>query len=430
MLESKSPMAKCAKIFTIGIYIFAITAVVVPIVFFCKHFVSSSSEDFWPAVSVDLTETEKTTSKPLLSTHSNHELMPKGRSVWIPHPQIHDQLIFINNNSRPDLDQYDKTILLGMKNCDNIVGVSPNEKLYFKCSDSERLIFSDTPTPYWAEITDVGNNLEVMWFVQYKNHSGDVMHENSEKFFLEKTPSNNCKTSTALTEIQNSLSPAKLYLPDCVMGIYGGKLFEKEKESHRLNLNPEKNNLLFIKNGDLLSFNNGIWEKDGCDTHLKPLLRIEEITTKECTCSLWSADGLESKRVTIPVNNAGPIMSKGHEIFTKIYQRNNNSVMCNICGKNMIFREGDWILKHKYGWRKINTLSELKDYLIYSLKGELFIFDGIEKRDGCSYFTGHLFDENRTCSQRVEILMKNTLSTKGTKNTKGSVKGSGQDKEL
>jgi len=73
----------------------------------------------------------------------------------------------------------------------------------------------------------------------------------------------------------------------------------------------------------------------------------------------------------------------------------------------LILKRGDWLLKTAAGWRNIKRPQEIEDCLYHRLKGELFIFDAIEKEGGKMVLKGNLFDEMRTQAHPVTILIEN-----------------------
>jgi hypothetical protein len=71
--------------------------------------------------------------------------------------------------------------------------------------------------------------------------------------------------------------------------------------------------------------------------------------------------------------------------------------------RRIILKEGDWLIRSAKGWRIIKKSEEVEDYINHKLRGDLFIFDKLEKEHGKLVVKGHLFDEMRTNKQTMSI---------------------------
>jgi hypothetical protein len=87
---------------------------------------------------------------------------------------------------------------------------------------------------------------------------------------------------------------------------------------------------------------------------------------------------------------------KAEAMPSKIRLRSASQVSCALGKRRVILRVGDWLLKTPTGWRNLRRTDEIQSYLSHRLKGELLIFDAIEKEQGNWVMKGHLFDETRT----------------------------------
>ena len=98
--------------------------------------------------------------------------------------------------------------------------------------------------------------------------------------------------------------------------------------------------------------------------------------------------------------------------------RSSSQVAWTIGKRRFILKEGDWLLKVGRSWRNLKTEKDIEDCLSHRLKGELFIFDSIEKQQGKVFVKGHLFDEMRTHVTELKI----PVATEGTSPGKGKKK--------
>ena len=83
--------------------------------------------------------------------------------------------------------------------------------------------------------------------------------------------------------------------------------------------------------------------------------------------------------------------------------RSSTQVSCLFGKKRLIVKKGDWLVRTASGWRNLRRAEEIEDCLYHRLKGELFIFDSIEKEQGKWTMHGHLFDIQRYFATPVSL---------------------------
>lgn len=71
--------------------------------------------------------------------------------------------------------------------------------------------------------------------------------------------------------------------------------------------------------------------------------------------------------------------------------------------RRIMITPDDWLLLTAEGWQKLSSQGEINDYLNRKLIGELFVIDGLEKKNGKQFLTGHLFNSSRSEMQKLEI---------------------------
>ena len=216
-----------------------------------------------------------------------------------------------------------------------------------------------------------------------------------------------------MKKLQNHLLMPKFFLPDQLISIYGGLEYSDYQGNYRLTLfYGNQIDHLFVKKGDLLVLEEGRWKLSQGETQNKPLAKIESIQGSSVELVLWDEEGISSANLFLPVIVGSSFSAPMPEVFRKLYKRTETSVMCDLSGKSTIIRKGDWVIKQGKKWRSLRSVNDLKDFLGYVLKGELFIFDGIEIRDGSNYFTGHYFNNERTQVLKVDLKLNDKSQKK------------------
>lgn len=100
--------------------------------------------------------------------------------------------------------------------------------------------------------------------------------------------------------------------------------------------------------------------------------------------------------------------------------RNSTQVSCALGKRRVILKQGDWLLKTATGWRNVRKIDELQQLLYFRMKGELLIFDGIEREQGRLVMKGHCFNGSRTQMQPFSIPIEAYKTTSKSKRKKSS----------
>jgi hypothetical protein len=325
--------------------------------------------------------------------------LDRDESIWLPLPDLEKKLIYLQHNGRPDCLSAESAIYLALSGGKEKIRVSQGERVYLQCIDEENLSFSKEKSPFWIETElDPSGKLDVLFKVEYPGVE-------DRKFLLEEkgVASTALLETGSMGEMRRFLNGGKVYLPDLLRSRYGGAEFSKTSGLHRLELKGEA---LFLKAGDLFVWKGGKFLKGEKETRGLPLLYVKSIEQGQCHCFLWDEEGFNSCKTEFPIVQPEQPISKMQSILVRLHQRTDSSVTCMLQNRNQILKEGDWLLSSKQGWHNLHSAKELKEYLRYALKGELFIFDGIVKKDSGTFFTGHLFDETRALCQKVELPLK------------------------
>jgi hypothetical protein len=286
------------------------------------------------------------------------------------------------------------------------------QKIYLDPVDRDTIRFSKEKTPFSIEIQAILNKqLDLLFKVDYPEFNQEM------QFSLEEKPlqSTSISETGVVGEMRRFLNKSVIYPPDLLRAQYGGAEFSKTKGLHRLELKEE---VLFFKAGDLFVWKEGRFLPGEKETRGIPLLYVKSIEQGQCHYILWDEVGLVSCAAQLPIVQPKTISSKMGSILVRLHQRTDSSVSCILQNKSMILKEGDWLLCSKRGWHNLRSPKELKEYLRYALKGELFIFDGIVKKGTGTFFTGHLFDETRAVCQKVELPLKPEVAVKPIKGKK------------
>lgn len=303
------------------------------------------------------------------------------------------------NNSRPDACEVPYTLLIGLKNGQDPMEVAVGDKLYLSYN-SPGLGFSETPTALWMKIQKIGVG---------KMHFDVGMKE------IES-----CIVSTTLETVESSrqekeflvFKKAKWWRADQFYEMYGGQEYAKVKGLQRLAFEDGKEGVCLVKEGTNLIFKDQRWQVQLSheSTQGYPIAQIVALTATKMDIKIWDVDGMNVWETSLVPEKSKLAPIKPEEIFTQIKQRGSNQISCKIGLKTVLLKEGDWLLKTEHCWKNLKTWEEIQKYLSFELQGDLFVFDGIEKKQGNAIFKGHLFDTMRNHVQEITIPL--TVTTK------------------
>ncbi len=320
-------------------------------------------------------------------------------------PEVARKLAFFENFVRPDADIGEEVYLIELKGSGLRRFVLKGERVFLNWLSGSEISFSGVETPFWFQVISKGENaLSVELHVEFRSEKGDIFYSESQLVALEEIKYTEAFDGelVELSPIIAYLNGCKIFDPDILLELYGGESFKDVKGLYRIH--SERNESpLYIKPGELFVWKEGRLVKEKLRSKDFPLILIKGIDNQKCEMVLWGREGFYSKTFFLPVTKVAPPSFKISESFLKLHQRTDYSATFQFLNRNSIIRKGDWILCSKDRFRNLRTFTELKECLSYTLKGELFIFDGIVKKEGLTFFTGSLFNEERTVVKKVEI---------------------------
>jgi hypothetical protein len=134
-----------------------------------------------------------------------------------------------------------------------------------------------------------------------------------------------------------------------------------------------------------------------------PVAHVRAVHAGALEIDVWDETGFCPLQVKVDMEKQMPLQRKLEGMPTQIRLRNSTQVSCALGKRRVILRQGDWLLKTASGWRNLRKMEEIDQYLHRRLKGELFIFDSLEKEQGRMVMKGYLFDETRTVAQPLAL---------------------------
>jgi hypothetical protein len=317
---------------------------------------------------------------------------------WVS--RLSDEVILLSYNSRPDIDSKDASILIFLKNGKEQLTVSNGKSVYLKESEQGKgLHVSETATSLWVKplLLDSGAIL-IEAGRKFVDANGQVGEEKGQFILAQQggIPARFNPTQQIFIKVFRS---ARNFSNDALIQKYGGREYALWKDKAVLELSSGSSTYaLFVSSGDYLIYEEGEWRVAVCEElkNDRPVAYVKSVSQKAVEIEVWDEIGFYPLQIKVEAAVRDRLQIKPEVMPSKVRLRSASQVSCVLGKRRMILKQGDWLLKTQTGWRNLRRAEEIEQYLNHRLKGELFIFDAIEKERGQSFMKGHFFDETRT----------------------------------
>jgi hypothetical protein len=325
-------------------------------------------------------------------------LHPRYALGWVS--RLADEMVLMAYNSRPDAASKDAKMLISLKNGKELLTLSSGRVLFLKeASQGRGLCVSETPTGLWvkpillengAVLIEAGRRL-----VSKEGQAGE------EKGELMINPQGGVPARYNPTQQPyiKELKSARSFPSDLLIQKYGGREYASWREKMILELTQGGSSYAcFVAKGEFLLYDHGEWKVSPLEELKKdlPIAYIKSASAKGIELEAWDETGFYPIQIKIELEKPNRFQPKPDSMPSGIRLRNGTAISCALGKRRVILKQGDWLLKTATGWRNLRKKEEIEQYLNHRLKGELFIFDVIEKEQGRLVMKGNLFDETRT----------------------------------
>ncbi|MBS0620381.1 MAG: hypothetical protein JSS61_02860 [Verrucomicrobia bacterium] len=335
-------------------------------------------------------------------------LNPRHALGWVS--RIADELVLIAYNSRPDINPAESTLLLSFKHGKEQI-FHPNGKTLFLQENTQGrgLLPSQEITSLWVKPILMENGSVLVEAGRKIVSSEGKEGEERGQFFLAQQGGVPAQFNPVQHPFVREFQAAKVFFRDLLIQKYGGREYAPWRERAVIEFaSGSATYACFVSPGDYLKYVGGEWtlcSKEELEREV-PIARVKVAAEGRLEAEVWDAMGyyalpiqLESKRIVAE-------LLKPEALLTGIRLRNGTQVSGALGKRRMILKQGDWLLKTQTGWRNLRRTEEITNYLYRRLKGDLFIFDAIEKEGGRYLLKGNLFDETRTQSEPFALAIE------------------------
>ena len=332
-------------------------------------------------------------------------LHPKIACGWIS--RIAQEFSILAFNSRPDAIQKEAKILIGMRKGKEQI-TTQNGKMIFlqEHKEGKGLSLSETPTSLWVKpiLLDNGNVL-VEAGRKLISKTGELVGEEKGEFTVFAATNPILHRDLQIAPL-NELKNARYMGQDPLIAKYGGKEYAGWKDKVKILFSHETHSYAcFVSSGDFLQYKEGQWRHACAENLLSalPLAHVISSTPKGLEIQAWDETGFLSMPISIAAQKNPQPFTTQELLPSSLRMRSSTQVSCLFGKKRLIVKKGDWLVRTASGWRNLRRAEEIEDCLYHRLKGELFIFDSIEKEQGKWTMHGHLFDIQRYFATPVSL---------------------------
>lgn len=334
-----------------------------------------------------------------------------AHQTWGWMSNLAKDLLVIAYNSRPDVSQGEAQVVLGLKSSDHPKQVVSGKVLFLEKDESSgAFAFSDAAQPFWIKpillengrvLIEAGNKLG-----QLESSHG---YEEKGQFVVPALGGSShleAKRSVLSQEALNQLKYAKCWGKDLLIEQYGGREFAKWKEKFKIDFSQSSiPYVCYVAAGDYLLWKDGKW-REGSFSEIspdQPVVLVKSASARSIELAAWDESGFYPMAVELPVESLSRPNQKPESTLTQPRLRTASQVSCMLGKKRVVLRQGDWMLKTATGWRNLRRKEEIESCLQHQIKGELFIFDALDKEQGRWVLKGTFFDEMRTQASVVSV---------------------------
>lgn len=318
-------------------------------------------------------------------------------------PDLRDEIKFLGGNGRPDA--VPEQMALHFSCGKEATTLSAGKQCYL-LFDGQSYVPSKEPTNLWV-IPEVIDAREVALSVAMKDQTGTIV----------STPEENGRVVMQASEklvgpregwmldthrVDNSLlarQRARWYGEDLFLTNHGGEEFSYAIGKQRLEFGDETSTYAcYVNEGESLIWKEGQWQTlmPGESSEGYPILWAKKVDDKLLMFDLWDVDGkgklslslMRAKTMWLPNHLKQDLQFTGVRTWSQFVVT---------AGQHRLnVGPGEWLLVSERGWERLTTIDQIDRYVSGELQGELFVIEGIERKDGKQVLKGRLYNQTRS----------------------------------
>lgn len=341
-------------------------------------------------------------------------------------PDLKSLLVYYGKNGRPDANDESIKLHFTFNGQKSVQSVATGEKVYLtidKKTSPCKYNFSpnNEETNLWFEAKPDSQGASLCVFM--KDENNEIVQEPSNFALFQLPEKEFVRFASGQTweigkwRVDGTLlarQKARWMGVDLFLEKHGGEEFLNMLGKQRVNFEEgEESYSVFIKAGDCLVWEGNRWsvKPPGSESLGHPLMCVKKVDERIMTFELWDIEGKGKIMLNlIRHHDSNPVQHLAQE-FKFVGARTKTQCVFQVNNSRMIVKPNDWLLLTDSGWKKLNSLEDIDDYVNSRITGTLFVLEDIIKKDEKSHLVGTVFNPTRTDMQTIEIAMQPSAHT-------------------
>ncbi len=341
-------------------------------------------------------------------------------------PDLRKRLIYHGKNGRPDAHEENTFLHFDILGCKHPVSIPPGTPLYIRYDGNAKT------TPYTFS---PDNEETVLWLEAEPQTTGAIVTLKmlDEKGQLVQEPTKHAEFTLQEKEfnrfgaapwqlgkwrVDGSLfarQRARWYGKDLFLEEHGGEEFSDAIGKNRVDFGEgEETYSVFLGEGDVLVWENDRWNQAeiGETTQGKPLLVINKVEDRLMNGDLWDQEGKSKIGINLIRSMEAWVPKNIQKQFKFVAAKTRTQFAFVINKERMVLSPDDWLLQTSQGWKKLESIEDIDQYVSRKLSGVLFVFEGCCVEEGKQTLRGMMYNSSRTEAQEIEIAMHRATEPK------------------
>ncbi len=308
-------------------------------------------------------------------------------------PRVEPEMTFSFDPPRPDGSGRRGDLFVRLKQSAQSKRVSLPCRIDLQFNGSA-LSFGSQDSQFWLELTQLSEG-KIQGVVWIETATKEKME--AETFIASPQAS---PLQGALEFAEGSpfriLGEARFLGHDVFAEKYGGK------QTLRIAVGEQREpQILDLREKEWMVWRDSSWMKGNLDAKPEAMSRIESVDSKALILEGWNGEA--HVRLSLPFFPPAPFKVRGEEIFNSIRVRSEKQISCMMEKQCLILKAGDWVLKVNGRWKTLRKKEEKEAYNCGRMRGELFIFEKIESKQGQKLISGYLFNPEKTQVVTIDL---------------------------
>lgn len=375
------------------------------------------SEIYLPEVKVQKTSLPKgnfTQSQEAYNQIGEPLLSLQYRAPKMQLPDLKSKINYYGQNNRPDASENSSLMHFNLISGGNAsIGVGKPLYLYYT-KDSGNYYFSpdNKETSLWIEATPKENEVNI--YVKMIGEDGTVVATpNTNALFTLKEKEfaryggqpweiGKWKVDGTLLARQR----ARWFGLDKFFERHGGQEYQDKIGKNRIDFGDvEDKYSVYVSDNSALIWDGIKWKEvsPGESSRGHPLMVVKKIDERIMNLELWDAEG-KKKMVLNLLKSMDTWMPQNlQQQFKFLGARTKSQFVFEVGEEKMLLSPSDWLLLTEEGWRKLDNIDGINNYVDLKEIGTLFVFEGINKVGDQQILKGEMFNPTRTKVHDMEL---------------------------